>query len=437
MLRFAARFTPFSKGEKLLFGFLPFAIAGFALSALWIRRADDVPQLAFPIPAPLPNPNGFDFYVAAARAMTPAKPSVDPIDDRRPLLTTNPQLAAINYSLARRTAWLSTNANAFALVQQGLATPSRFDPATGFGAFAPLRQLARSKVIEANTLIIQKQWNAATHSSLDTIQMGYDIARGGPLMSKLVGSAVTAIGRDPLFTDRQVPERLTAPQARIAARRLEAILATRPSWKDAIEAGKWEVLGEFLSTVERGNWRALATQNNPQMSWRERLSIQFLAPGEVMQRISQEFDQSVANIRKPYSASIPPAPPPDPITAMFSYQSDYRFQEGREIVPFNTLLLRFALRAYRLENGGFPDSLGALAPRYLKRIPSDYFASGAPFRYRKRGQNYDLWSVGPDKKDDGGVPIKSRSGQVGVNAAGRFPSILPDSTGDYVAGKNR
>jgi hypothetical protein len=44
--------------------------------------------------------------------------------------------------------------------------------------------------------------------------------------------------------------------------------------------------------------------------------------------------------------------------------------------------------------------LDQLAPKYLKTIPTDYFASGAPFRYRRRGQDYDLWSVGPDKIDN-------------------------------------
>jgi hypothetical protein len=220
MNRLFAHREPLSKGEKLLFALLPLGILGFVVSGLWLRRGDETPRIVFPTPVALPTPNGFDFYVAAARSITTAKPSVDPIDDRSAItVLANPKLAAQNYSLARRTAWLRANSAAFALVKKGNATPSRFPSGTGFGVYAPLRQLARSKVIEANTFIMQKRWGEAAQSSLDTIQMGNDIARGGPIISKLVGSAVTAIGRDPLFNDQLVPEKVNgdASQGRRAA----------------------------------------------------------------------------------------------------------------------------------------------------------------------------------------------------------------------------
>ncbi len=447
MNRLSARRQPLSKGETLLFALLPLGILGFVVSGLWLRRGDETPRIVFPTPAALPNPNGFDFYVAAARAIRPAKPSVDPVDGGRWVLTTNPKLAAQNYSLKRRLAHLSANRAGFALVQQGLHTPSRFNPVNGFSAFGSLRQLAREKVIESNTFILQKRWNEATQSSLDAIQMGNDIARGGPLMARLMGTSVAALGRESLGTDQAVPERLNAAQAKSAARRLEAILTARPTYADALKGGKWASLAEFQAVVKNGNWRALATQNNTETTWRERFATQFLSAREVNQRISDAFDRAAADVQKPFGAAPAPAPKLDPISAAFAPEiQSLRFSDGREQVQLNVLLLRFALRAYRLENGAFPDNLNLLVPKYLKKIPTDYFASGAPFRYRKSGRNYDLWSVGPDQIDNGGVPIKSRDygGPVpaplktnGANQSGRFPAMMNDSTGDYVAGKNR
>jgi hypothetical protein len=58
-----------------------------------------------------------------------------------------------------------------------------------------------------------------------------------------------------------------------------------------------------------------------------------------------------------------------------------------------------ALRAYRQDHGGLPDSLGELVPDYLTEIPRDPF-DGAPLRYsRNKGI---LYSVGSDLADDGG-----------------------------------
>lgn len=67
--------------------------------------------------------------------------------------------------------------------------------------------------------------------------------------------------------------------------------------------------------------------------------------------------------------------------------------------------------------------------------------SGVPEAHRStyalRGKTYRLYSVRPDRKDDGGAPIKWRDGESGANSYRRFPSLMLDSTGDYVAGANR
>ncbi len=56
-------------------------------------------SVSAPIPAsaPLPQPNGYDFYVAAARALRPANPPVDAIGDKT---SPSPAEAARNYAPA-------------------------------------------------------------------------------------------------------------------------------------------------------------------------------------------------------------------------------------------------------------------------------------------------------------------------------------------------
>ncbi|MCW5556706.1 MAG: hypothetical protein KIT22_02505 [Verrucomicrobiae bacterium] len=59
-----------------------------------------------------------------------------------------------------------------------------------------------------------------------------------------------------------------------------------------------------------------------------------------------------------------------------------------------------ALRAYELQNGALPDSLDALVPVYLDRVPLDDF-DGQPLRYSK--DRRQIWAVGSDRMDDGGT----------------------------------
>lgn len=66
------------------------------------------------------------------------------------------------------------------------------------------------------------------------------------------------------------------------------------------------------------------------------------------------------------------------------------------------------LERYRLTNGQFPDSLDALVPRFINRLPNDVI-TGDPYKYRRTDDGrFVLYSVGWNEKDDGGVPGKDR-----------------------------
>ena len=67
----------------------------------------------------------------------------------------------------------------------------------------------------------------------------------------------------------------------------------------------------------------------------------------------------------------------------------------------------------------YPESLSALVPGYLKRVPQDIM-TGSPWVYRRTESGYVLYSVGANRVDDGGVP--SERGQFG------FPDL---SSGDW------
>jgi len=56
------------------------------------------------------------------------------------------------------------------------------------------------------------------------------------------------------------------------------------------------------------------------------------------------------------------------------------------------------LEQYRLANGGWPDNLDRLVPKYLTRVPDDPF-DGKPLRYAKYQEGVAVYSVGTDEKE--------------------------------------
>ena len=67
--------------------------------------------------------------------------------------------------------------------------------------------------------------------------------------------------------------------------------------------------------------------------------------------------------------------------------------------------LTAALLAWKREHGAYPDSLEALASTAPTSV--DPF-SGEAYHYRREGEGFLLYSVGPNRKDDGGMKVEKR-----------------------------
>jgi hypothetical protein len=62
-------------------------------------------------------------------------------------------------------------------------------------------------------------------------------------------------------------------------------------------------------------------------------------------------------------------------------------------------LTALRLAEYRADRGRYPESLQELVGAYVDRAPPDPFGEG-PFHYRRDGEGFVLWSVGPDGEDE-------------------------------------
>jgi hypothetical protein len=81
-------------------------------------------------------------------------------------------------------------------------------------------------------------------------------------------------------------------------------------------------------------------------------------------------------------------------------------------VGVNGTLTLIALLRYKADNGRYPRSLNQLvAADYLKQLPIDSF-SDKPLVYRQTGDDFILYSYGPNCVDDGGKPGRDNKGRV-------------------------
>jgi hypothetical protein len=78
--------------------------------------------------------------------------------------------------------------------------------------------------------------------------------------------------------------------------------------------------------------------------------------------------------------------------------------DGMRRGDFRRLATRvaFALMAFRLDHGTFPDQLEKLVPEYIDHVPVDPF-SGAPIVYRKRPDGVVIHSAGPNQDDESNI----------------------------------
>ncbi|MGH7989832.1 MAG: hypothetical protein ACREDS_06580, partial [Limisphaerales bacterium] len=84
--------------------------------------------------------------------------------------------------------------------------------------------------------------------------------------------------------------------------------------------------------------------------------------------------------------------------------------------------IAIALERYCLAHGEFPESLDALAPQFMEKIPHDVIG-GQPLHYRRTSDGqFVLYSVGWNETDDGGVVVFNQ---------GKTPSVNI-SEGDWV-----
>ncbi|MCW5551475.1 MAG: hypothetical protein KIS67_04835 [Verrucomicrobiae bacterium] len=266
--------------------------------------------------------------------------------------------------------FVAAHSDALALARTGLARTCAVPIKTFLEDYQAMsdvlmgqKRLAQLLVAEGQLAELEDRPADAVRSHLDAVRLGQEISRGGFLINRLVGIACSAIGMAPLG---KLAPNLEGEQLKPIVAELETIDRAGVTWEEVWAAEKafmrHEVRKQPFSLAWLTEWRGF------------RASIR---------KGQDKHEESAARLR--------------------------------------LLATELALRGFTTETGRPPAALDELLPNYLRAVPVDPFTE-RPLIYRPQGTNWLLYSVGPNRLDEGGKPYGPS-----VSGSGRQGDLFFDS----------
>jgi len=391
------------------------------------------PQITIPTPV-MPNPNGYDYFRRAGEAFELDDNGVDKITDPDFYLGKIKQ-----YPLAAKEAWLKKNAKAFHLLREGLKYPALRKPVRSyfyidFPEYAQYRELARALAVESHAHAARGDWSGAVRSGIDGYQFGNKIANGGPLVAGLMGVAIQAISLREL---KNLVPHTDASTAKTAAARLEKIYQQRYPYAKMVQEEKWLNIGANVELMREPSWRldrvrSVRVMKDVSFSWVKSVQMFLISKRSLLNNWITAMDALIENAHRPYGKTQPVSASGDPfVDSTISSLEKARWNWARNDTYAAEIMTMYTLHAYQLEHGHYPKNLPSLVPAYLHKIPTDPFEGTKPLQYKLQGNQYLLWSIGPDGVDNHGTPLTNPDPK-----KRRYSFTSPDSKGDVVAGVN-
>lgn len=443
--------------RKLLLAALALVLAA-VLAALWWRidgeRMPEFPSQA-PAQMPVPDSNAFNLLVKAAQAVPDQQAINDATSGRR-----NPDTGEYeDFRLEEKEQIVTDNKETIEFLREALQYPyvpprdvEDFD-ASDTAHFGDFRILARLLGLKVEVEHANDRPNEAMTAALDCIEMGRKIAPAADLMGAMTGVAVSAIGQ------RDVPDliRRVDPHARHGViQRLEGMREIKVNMIRILNADHFQLLKHLKTTFEHKGWRReiakletmedgmdldpLTTEFQDFPFW-QRQQIRWRAWTLHKGRIIKSYRQTITEIEdalaKPYPDGLEQWPDGGSgLPSVFEVGLTRTIPTVWFLILVNetgveALIASLALESHRTMHGIYPATLEDIDPSLIDTAPRDPFTDDQPLQYRREGDTYVLYSVGPDGEDDGGTAMERPD-------TPQERRYLPrnDLSGDIVAGVN-
>ncbi|QEG33583.1 M48 family metalloprotease [Bythopirellula goksoeyrii] len=300
-------------------------------------------QLMNPLPIPendLPDPNGYDDFVAATRLL-PANPTVEAV-------AFDPDTA----SQAQLKSALAEVAPSLELVRKGLGKqvwePLDFtNNDEDFSTIYAFRTLMRA--LNADVIVAERKGDPslAAEVSSQLVSFGNCLSLGATVSGAHLGIACAQVGCGNLY-------RILDKVSPIDCVQVASALASCESLLDSPQ----DVLHR----------QCVWTQHA--MGWTVHL-------GHILLQTVSKVDS--------YD--------------IFGYHTIDRCHRA----IMRLLQLEYALRAWRAENSDWPEALDEMVPQFISAVPLDPFSTeGKPLQYIRTEDGYVLYSIGQNEIDEGG-----------------------------------
>ena len=343
--------------------------------------------------------------------------------------------------------WLEVNEKPLALLMEASRRPKRYDPMLGKTVIMSLlpaaqghRDVARALVARAMLRVHEGKVDEAWEDLLACHRLGRLVGQGATLIDILVGitlDGMACAGDQTLLQHA----RLTAAQAAKMQDDLSR-LPSMPKLADKMELGERFMGLDIVSMVAREgpaslwkltdvepggmaetlvdsvhaaalDWDIMLRMLN---SWYDRMADAASQPTrserqEAMDRIDKDLRKLQNTAKDWMSLGLSMlANPRKVISERFGETFVVLFlpalsactnAEDRSAMQFELTKLAFTLAAYRADHGSYPAKLDDLKPKYISEVPKDIF-NDAALHYQREGDGYVLYSVGINRKDDGG-----------------------------------
>jgi hypothetical protein len=294
---------------------------------------------------PFPEPNAYADLMRAGRLVVGLPPG--PKNDYR------------NASAAELRQWLEANQESFKIADDALLHESRVvlpashkDVSAHMDHVGELRQLCRLKAAAARLADLEGRTPDVVKHCLEIVRIAYGGTEGGLMLDAMTGFACEYYGLSLLARKR---DRLSDEQCRRVVEALVAAEAHRePTDRIVARDRAW-------TSTDQSLYVKIALAVSP-------------AASRLMQASVNSFDAS----------------------------------RRRADARLRLLIVELAIRRYRLDKASDPPTLQALVGAYLDKLPADPYTN-RPFAYRLTKTGHQLYSLGPDRKDNGGRPFPERS----------------------------
>jgi hypothetical protein len=149
----------------------------------------------------------------------------------------------------------------------------------------------------------------------------------------------------------------------------------------------------------------------------------------MVEEYARWYETVAKQVEPPYSARFR-TPAPANMLREFVFCPTPAMWGKHVAMEAQTEVLRteIALYRFKMANHRFPTALSDLCPQFLPSLPIDPCSGSAraPLRYSPKPDGaFLLYSIGPDMKDDGGVPAKRVGDMGGDIVAGELNKYEP------------